>query len=492
MHRVLSRARGLVPAKCRSYQIAHEVLRGPDKVCMLLGPGGCGKSYTVRKLAKLCRRARTAVALTATTGVAAFNLGTKETCGTTVHSFSGLSLGCLRMSPVELREHLVEKSRPVPGARNWRSTEVLVVDEVSMLTDRLLETLDFCARSARGVEEPFGGVRVLFVGDFRQLPPVGGRSVERHPLLRRAKSFLLDRPVRQLEDVDFFGLLSRMRLARLTEKDVSDLDSRLAARCREDLEPTKIYFANAAVEAENQRRFSEIDAPVVQSSQSTASFWERVPAAAGGSVYIPGFPDPRQQALADKFQSRSCPNLLEFKQGAQYVLTRNLDVKAGLANGSRCCFRDGELWFLSGKSVPVDDSQLRTFFYPLGGRLYVKSEQFPLRLGYATTVHSCQGMTLDCAEVDLQGQKDPRIVYVALSRVRSLSGLFLKKRLPVDKFNLVAPVKVRVRVKDRVKDKDKDKDKDTVKDTVKVRVRVRVRVRPREEDSRRLPQTAST
>ncbi|MHB1952661.1 MAG: AAA family ATPase [Sulfobacillus sp.] len=450
-YRVLSRAEGMVPSKCRSWRIAQEIVSAEDRLFMILGPGGCGKSFTIGKLAKLCRRRDVSLALTASTGIAAYGLG-----GITIHSFAGLNMALLRMTPESLRVHLFdgEKPRPIPGAARWRDTDILVVDEVSMLSDRLLEMLELCARSARGIDAPFGGIKLVLVGDFYQLPPVGGRSVRGHPLLVGARIFELSKPIRQIQDPEFFQLLSRLRLGNITLRDIANLNSRVGKEFPPELEPTKIYFANLEVDSENQRRFAAIEEPVQVSQVSTCSYWQKIAGPVGFS-YVPGTPDEGQLHRGNRFQARTCPKLLEFKNGAQYVLTKNLSVKRGLVNGSRCCYRDGTLRFASGEELPLDEHLLSSFTCALGnpGNMILRVDnQFPLRLGYATTVHSCQGMTLDCASVNLNGPKRYQMVYVALSRVRTLDSLFLGAALPLKKFKIVSEkLKLRLRLRLRLR-----------------------------------------
>jgi len=392
----------------------------------LTGEPGAGKSYTVRKFME---RTTSRIALTASTGIAATNIG-----GQTIHAWSGI--GARRA----LMQSDVYAIKNGPAGRRIRDADVLIIDEVSMLSGDTIQMVDYVCRVSRTWHEPFGGLQVIFVGDFFQLPPVikgapRWRFAFEAPAWEALDPFVsyLTEQHRQA-DAEFLDLLASMRSGCCDPED-----ARLWARHVEDA-PAGIPFLsthNQSVDAINVARLKELPG-------------------ASCAFHMTGEGEPGLvTALKRGCQS---PEALTLKEGALVMFTRN-DPAGRFVNGSAGVVVDvtgADGWPVvrlkgaDGKpgalvtAEPVsweiveesDEEAIDTAASPAHRtaaavsrqtekRTLAKICQVPLRLGWAITVHKSQGMSLDAAVIDLSRTFEFGQGYVALSRVRSLAGLYL-------------------------------------------------------------------
>eukprot|EP00439_Symbiodinium_sp_Y106_P028989 s1648_g3.t1 len=377
----------------------------------LTGAAGTGKSFLLRFLVQeFSQRHPGQVAVTASTGIAAAHLG-----GQTIHSFAGVGVGT---APLAKTLQQVQKSSA--AVQRWKSTKVLVIDEISMIDGELLELLCGVARAVRKQSAPFGGLQVLFCGDFLQLPPVQ----ERGKLARKfcfasaawkkagldEGTVLLCQTVRQASDREFGKVLNELRVGH-----VSDEARALLAKChvgvksqpKDGILPTKLYCLNKNVDAENAARLRQLPgAPQILRAHDLC----------------PRNTTPAQMGLLDK----KVPAELHLKVGAQVLHLRN-EPHLGLVNGSRGiveAFQDGKplVRFDNGKTACIGVHK-----FTLGaGRNTLSRFQVPLKLGWALTVHKAQGMTLTRAELQMDDAFEAGQSYVALSRLTGTSGLWIR------------------------------------------------------------------
>ena len=422
INKTLSNAKLPQNAGLKTEKICYQVFHQKQNI-FISGPGGCGKTYTMKRICALAPKYGRKHAITATTGIAATNFEN----GVTIHSFSGLGLAKQRLEKI-LAEY--EEKNRIPGRTRWQNIDLLLIDEVSMLGANLLEKLDLVARLARGNDLPMGGIQMVISGDFLQLPPVGDRYAFLSPLWSKLKlqTYAMDIPVRQGEDLPFFNLLNRIRTNRFTQQDLNTIAARVRIFDENALiKPTRIYSTNSKVEEINQLKFNELTTPieyvfhandtVVKRSQVNGRWVYEISTAISIS-------DARNQIRSRLLHT--APDVISLRKEAQYILTQNLDVKRGLVNGSRCVYTGEQLFqFTDDLSRTIHPSR---FCFPLGNDHFLIREQLPLRLGYAVTIHSSQGMSLDCAIMDLGKEllaNCNSMVYVALSRVRKLESLYL-------------------------------------------------------------------
>ncbi len=366
----------------------------------LTGEPGAGKTYVINQYVAWLEACGLKVAVTASTGIAATHIG-----GMTIHSWSGIgardTLTRFELDQIATKEKLVARIKKV---------HVLVLDEISMLDGKLLDMLDIICRTIRQNAEPFGGIQVVFVGDFYQLPPVS-RQGDMMRYAFESRAWEEARPMicylteqHRQEDELLLGLLSSIR-ANEVEEEHFTLLSEQTEIAYEGIEPTRLYTHNADVDSVNDTKLKEIKSPVRKFTMSGK-----------GSK-------PLQEGLI-----KSClsPSVLELKEDAMVMCTKN-NFEAGYVNGTlgRIVSFDNVDGFplietLSGQRIKIEPT---SWSVAEDNKLLAEIVQVPLRLAWAITVHKSQGMSLDAAEVDLSKAFVFGQGYVALSRVRTLAGL---------------------------------------------------------------------
>ncbi|MFM2423822.1 MAG: hypothetical protein RLZZ70_209 [Candidatus Parcubacteria bacterium] len=379
---------------------ALEVLQTGANV-FLTGEPGAGKTYVINQYIAWLEACGLSVAVTASTGIAATHIG-----GMTIHSWSGAgardTLTQYDLDQIVGRESTVKRVK---------KAHVLVIDEISMLDGKLLDMVDIICRTIRQRKDAFGGLQVIFVGDFFQLPPVT-RQGDMMRYAFESRAWLEARPLvcylteqHRQEDELLLGLLSSIRRNEIDEDHYTLLNEQTDI-AYEGIEPTRLYTHNADVDAVNATKLAEL-------SGSTRTF----SMAGRGSK-------PLLEVLVKNCLS---PDTLVLKEDAMVMCTKN-NFEAGYVNGTLArvvAFDTGAdrypiIETMEGKRitmVPMSWDVIED------GKIKASIEQVPLRLAWAITVHKSQGMSLDAAEVDLSKAFVFGQGYVALSRVRSLAGL---------------------------------------------------------------------
>lgn len=377
------------------------------------GPAGSGKSLVLRHALARLPAATTAVA--APTGLAAAALG-----GVTLQAFAGVGA-----ADSGAAEAVARASRSKAAVARWRSTRVLVVDEVSMLDGSMFDVLDRVGRALRGApHKPWGGLQLVLCGDFFQLPPVRGvgGAPRRHAFEARSWAPSLDAcveltAVHRQRDAAFVSLLGRVRRGAATPGDAALLITRCGAQLApapDGVLPTRLLTHRAAVDAVNVAELEEL---------------------AGAETMFHAVDDGDSGALD---ASTRAPRGLRLKVGAQVMLTRNLAPARGLVNGARGVvigFTSGAnaapvVRFAASPAVPVAVPRARhTARSPAGASS--TRHQVPLDLAWALTVHKAQGMTIDRLEVSLDAAFEAGQAYVALSRATGFSGLRVMGGVPM-------------------------------------------------------------
>lgn len=429
----------LPPLNAEQAAALHAVQHGRN--IFLTGAGGTGKSHTIRAITEWAHRAGLRYAVTALTGCAALLLN----CGAkTLHSWAGVGLA--KESPASLVDAIKRNRR---ASRRWTDTQLLIVDEVSMMNPEFLEKLDCVARRIRRrPEQRFGGLQLVLAGDFCQLPPVtrdtsGGsatRFIFEMPLWPQLidETIYLRRIIRQSDPV-FQQILNEARMGALTPASISTLERRLNLPWQEnEIRPTLLFTRNAEVDEVNRRNMEALSTErrtfEAQTVVMDTSVSRRGASAHPTPVVVP--PDDPDVLVALERLDADAPYdpKLELAIGAQVMLLINLDQDRGLVNGSRGVvtgFSDGGLplvKFINQRDpILLDRSYWWLEEYEGIGR-----GQIPLRVAYAITIHKSQGATLDCALIDIGASTfEYGQAYVALSRVRSLEGLYVWKLDPL-------------------------------------------------------------
>jgi ATP-dependent DNA helicase PIF1 len=398
----------------------------------LTGPGGTGKSYLIHYIRDNCED----VAVTALTGCAALLLGQGAK---TIYSWAGIGLG------KETVDELVTKIRRNGRTKkNWRSTQTLVIDEISMMPADLFEKLDAIGRKVRGVQRPFGGIQLVLSGDFFQLPPIAAagqtRFVFESPVWAEAvqESIVLTEIKRQ-SDPMFQDILNAARQGRLTEEHLDILRARKGLPWQsEAIRPTLLFSRRTEVDAINDANLKALTGPRMTYTVETVDIPTGSPAKKQAqlpfALNAPGkmttaYSKATEEAAALVDKNAPYQAELVLAPGAQVMLLYNMDITAGLVNGSR-----GVVTGFSQEAGKYPIVQFKhctrmiaPHTWPLGdGFPGLARQQVPLTLAYAQTIHKCQGSTLDSALIDIGSRTfEYGQAYVALSRVKSLDSLYI-------------------------------------------------------------------
>jgi ATP-dependent DNA helicase PIF1 len=380
------------------------------------GPAGSGKSFLIEYLAQ-----NFDAQVTATTGLAALNIG-----GQILNRWAGIGLADEPADKIARRLLVAKWAQPV--VHQLRTTRLLIIDEVSMLSGQTLDLLDQVLQKIRGNAKPFGGVQLALFGDFLQLPPVSkGRAADfcfKSTSWQSAdfRYIELEQVFRQRDEV-FAQTLKRIRLGKPTSGDITLLSQRNDVPLNGGLKPVHLFATNHKVDALNRERLRELPGPETTylpldsfSHDFAPNLWQSQDELSSTQAYLKTQLDRHGAAQAQ----------LSLKPGAQVMLLKNLTAKwvngsmgvvtRLLSNAVGVRFQDGEEGLIERKKWTLKDAQ---------GDV-VTRHQIPLKLAYGVSIHKSQGQTLDRAMVDLDGIFEKGQAYVALSRVKALAGLFLK------------------------------------------------------------------
>lgn len=372
----------------------------------LTGAAGSGKTYVLRQYIDYLKGLDAAVGITASTGIAATHMG-----GVTIHSWSGLgireSLDKGELAAMAEKRELRNKIK---------NASVLIVDEISMLHHYRLDMVDLLLREVRGAAEPFGGLQAVFCGDFFQLPPVKRAGEPETLFAYHAKSWqnsnlkvcYLSEQHRQSDD-DFLEVLNAVRENRVSGRILEILNSRFGHKC--DSEPTKLYSHNKNVNLENEAELKKISGKTFEYEMSSRG---------------------RKNLVEALKKSCLAPEILRLKVGAKVMFVKN-NFNAGYVNGTlgevvACSPEKIGVMTVSGELI---EAERETWVIEEDGKIKAEISQYPLRLAWAITVHKSQGLSLDAASIDLSRSFERGMGYVALSRVRTLGGLFLQGLNPM-------------------------------------------------------------
>lgn len=397
------------------------------------GSGGCGKTFVMNKIYNIAKKRKIRAVLTTTTGISSMNFDEPRT----IHSFSGLRKGTI--SKEDLLINLANGKFKPPKV--WTTTDLLLIDEASMLGARFFEKLDIVARHARNSDEPFGGLQVVLSGDFCQLPAVADKYCFTSDVWNALDlSFLCLRfPYRQEGDLQYYNFLQRIRLGEPTKQDLQFLQTRFEQTTRSmekinemEIKPTQILSKQKDVMKINNEEFDKIESPLLFTSVAHDSLYEATNSN-GKRIFNPydgNMTMVEAHTLLGTRAEHQASVSIPFKEGAQYILTFNFSVKNRHVNGSRCIYTNGKLKFADDSVRELNDC-FHTFYYNIKNNIFLVRRQYALRLGYAITVHGSQGMSLDSALLDLgKSVFCSAQSYVSLSRLRNSDGLYVKDFVP--------------------------------------------------------------
>lgn len=387
------------------------------------GPGGVGKSELLRVIYEdACERGKN-IMVTATTGCAAVRLNCNAR---TIHSWAGIGLG---NRPLEDLVRKINFNKHSKGA--WQSVEILVIDEVSMLSQRLFELLDNIGKRVRRKNKHFGGIQIIFSGDFYQLPPIGDDEESQAFCFESSiwnsvfpNQIELTQIFRQ-KDHEYATILKQIRQGIIKKSANLLLLSRVGLSYDTEITPTKLYPTKARVDVMNRVSMAKLTGEeFIYHLKTTEETTEEIKIEC----------DQLKKGLL-------CENTLVLKEGAQVMCIINVmnDNKVlELFNGSQGIVTG----FASGFPLVKFRNGVHKVITPYNWESEkmpgVCVTQLPLILAWAISIHKSQGSTLEMAEIDIgSGIFECGQTYVALSRVKSLEGLYLSSYDPTKiKINL--------------------------------------------------------
>lgn len=393
----------------------------------LTGAPGAGKTYVLNQFVKQARQRGASVAVTASTGIAATHLN-----GQTIHSWSGVGVAQV------MTDTLLKQIKTRRGKR-IRATDILVIDEISMMHAWLFDMVDQACRAVRRSPKPFGGLQVVMSGDLFQLPPVSNTRRDRElvappPELvamreryakagRNPNGFVTEsliwpelNPVvcylteqHRQDTGQLLDVLTDIRQGTVTDTDRQALDTRIGVEPAGDDVAISLYPNNRQADALNDSKLAQINEPE-----------HRFEAESSGQV-----------SLIKRLKSTMlAPEILSLKVGAAVMALRN-DTNQQYVNGSLGTVVDfvstteGEYPMVDFENGHTVIMQPAAWEMMDGETVLASVKQVPLRCAWAITIHKSQGMTLDRARMDLRRTFAPGMGYVALSRVESMDGLYL-------------------------------------------------------------------
>ena len=356
----------------------------------LSGSAGTGKSFTIKKIVEYLENHNINYGLTALTGCAASLIN-----GQTIHSY--LLLG-IDKTLKDIYNDLSKKY--IAKLKSLRSLNTLIIDEVSMMSNELIELIDELFKMIKSNVLPFGGIQVILVGDFHQLPPIKGNYCFTSPIwdALNMNNIILTDLIRQKDDLVLQEILEELRNGKISDETFETLKSLNKTEFLGDVKPTKLFPVNTNVDKINNKEFQKL----VKINDGNTTMYKAL------SNY-----------KVDNIETFNvCLTL-----NAQIMVIRNLSVENHLVNGTR-----GIVVGLLDKCVIIKDINNNihhiNYYTDLNKNKKNYISFMPLKLAYAISIHKSQGSSIDCLELDLgndifvSGQ-----TYTALSRATNINNI---------------------------------------------------------------------
>lgn len=393
------------------YKFLCDVMNG--KNIFLTGNAGTGKSYLLQIMIKELRKKFNnnkfleTVYVTASTGCASININ-----GCTINAFSGIGSG---QSDKKILYERISKNEKC--LHRWKIAKVLILDEISMVCGEIISKLDYIGKKIRESDKPFGGIQVIFSGDFYQLPPVFSEEFKQFAFESEKwnkiidKNCVLTENFRQKGDLQYQSILNEIKKGNLSKESEKILNTRLKSNLKKEEYFNESYIMlfshKKDVEKKNKIEYEKINEK------------EEV------------FEATLNNVNDKEFVSNWCnaPISLKLKKKCRVMLLINLSFELGLINGSIGFVESFEeklknpiIKFDNGVTYEIEKKE---FKLEIGNEIISSLKQIPLMLCYAITIHKSQGITVPRLEVSLKKSFEYGMIYVALSRVTSLKGLII-------------------------------------------------------------------
>ena len=410
-------------------EIFQKYLQGEN--IFISGPGGTGKTFLIKTIVNHATESMKSFKVCAMTGCAAILL---ECGATTLHAFAGIGLATGSVNQVVDRVAKNRKKR-----QNWNKIDLLIVDEVSMLSLKIFIILDLIARRAKQKRTiPFGEMQIIFAGDFYQLPPVGDEDDpdtlrfcfesslwnELFPI----KNQIILKTIFRQTDEKYAKILNRLRVGEITKNGIKELEKCIGKKIENELNPTILLPRRRDVDIINTKEYNKLDKETERIFKMKPVDTAELMLSKENIENISMFTDEEKNQEIDYLSNNlMAEKSLPLRIGTVVMCIANLNVESGIINGSQGIIID----FKSDNPVvKFNDGNIIT----IGAHVWqsekipaIAVQQLPLIYAWAITIHKAQGVTLDKAYIDIGNQIfECGQSYVALSRIKTLEGLYLK------------------------------------------------------------------
>jgi ATP-dependent DNA helicase PIF1 len=415
----------------------------------ITGPGGTGKTRLIKHLLDYAKSIQRNIQICAMTGCAAVLLNCNAR---TLHSWSGIKLA--KGTKKQVVDSVLKNKRAVA---QWRKTKCLILDEVSMLSKKIFEIIEEIARKTTKINLPFGGIQVIFTGDFYQLPPIGTNgdpdtdrfcfeSNSWSQVFTNNSHIVLTTIFRQT-DQDYINILQQIRIGEISKESSAILQKYVKrtydAEQHNNCVPTKLFPLRSKTDYVNSMMFAKLKATehvftAIRKTDCSTHIDSNKPLSTELLLRSRRLSAAEVDYELDIMTNNSpCITILRLKIGSAVMCTVNLDIDKGICNGSQGVVIDIKpdqntdtiipvVRFANGVIKHIQNHYWQSEDFPT-----LAIGQFPLCLAWALTIHKIQGATLDMAEIDIgQSIFEYGQTYVALSRVQSLHGLYLSDFQP--------------------------------------------------------------
>jgi ATP-dependent DNA helicase PIF1 len=376
----------------------------------LTGAAGTGKSFTLKEIINVIEYMNYNYGLTALTGCAAVIIG-----GQTIHSF--LYLGISR----NLKEIYGNIEKDKFKLNKLKKLQCLIIDEISMMDNELFDLISNLLMTIKNNNKPFGGIQVIVVGDFYQLPPINGDFCFTSPIWNdlNFKKLILTEIIRQKDDNQLQLILNEIRNGNISDNSYQLLSTlKNTSFKNKKIKPTRLYPINTNVDKINNYEFNKL----LKKNNNKQVLYKAI-------------------NLNPKFKEKIEDYHLTLTLNAQVMVIRNISVENKLFNGTR-----GIVVELREMSVIIKDinDNIHTINYYNDSNKNNKNSKIsfmPLKLAYAISIHKSQGASIDYLEVDLgddifiSGQ-----LYTALSRATNINNIKVSN---LSKFSFIQNEKVK-------------------------------------------------
>ena len=385
------------------------------KNIFITGPGGSGKSHVINLFVNYYKNnvenLENKLYVTSSTGLSSLLIN-----GITINQYAGIGTG---EKDVDYYVKNIQKKKPV--RERWKNTDVLIIDEISMINSKLFEKLDIIAQKIRKNNSPFGGIQIICSGDFLQLPPVKSDEFCFESFtwdITIEKIFYFDKIIRQ-NNIEFQNILNKIRIGNIDNdvKKVLETCRNRKLNNKDGIIPTLLFSKKDIVKTYNDAKQQEL----IDNGNKTVSYNSEY-------IFSSKIKEEVKQDYINLINSQfNVQDNIVFSKYSQVMLNVN-NIDEGLANGSRGIIIDFSekdnpiVQFLNGKVLEIKKKD-----YKLEeNKDNITKKQIPLIHAWAITIHKAQGMSLEYIQTDIgksifeYGQ-----AYVVLSRIKTLEGLSL-------------------------------------------------------------------